>query len=255
MINYFLLAYQGFDYFREKFDKKKYPNTILRIIDNGNQKINGHQLYETKKNIGCAGGWNLICYIAFEYLGLEKIIIGQEDAIVEENEMKDMLEKCNENTISTLIKPHFEFSTFALHKKTFTKIGMFDENCIDAYCEDADYKQRCYLNKVKIESLNKSPERNFGISRKINKRIYDTITVNRIYIREKWGKSINKNKIALMDEQPPYEFKKPFNKNNLDSNFIPITERMRKIQDLKDNKIPSQEEILKFLINPEGIKK
>ena len=51
MINYFLLGYQGFNYFKEKFDKKKYPKTILRIIDNGNQKITGHQLYETKKNI------------------------------------------------------------------------------------------------------------------------------------------------------------------------------------------------------------
>ena len=51
MINYFILGYQGFSYFKEKFDKEKYPNTILRIIDNGNQKITGHQLYETKKNI------------------------------------------------------------------------------------------------------------------------------------------------------------------------------------------------------------
>ena len=255
MINYFLLGYQGFNYFKEKFDKKKYPKTILRIIDNGNQKITGHQLYETKKNIGCAGGWNLICYIAFQYLGLEKIIIGQEDTIVEENEMNEMLEKCNENLISTLMKPHFEFCSFALHKKTFEKLGMFDENCIDAYCEDADYKQRCYLNGIKIESLNKSQDRNFGIARKINKRIYDTIAVNRIYIKEKWGKSINKNQIAQLDEQPPYEFRYPFNKNNLDSNFIPITKRMRMIHNLKDNKTPSQEEILKFLINPEGIKR
>ena len=255
MINYFVLGYQGFNYFKEKFDEKKYQKTILRIIDNGNQKITGHQLYETKKNIGCAGGWNLICYIAFNYLGLEKIIIGQEDTIVEEIEMIELLERCNENTIIGLIKPRWEFATFALHKKTFKKIGMFDENCIDAYCEDADYKQRCYLNKIKIESLNKSLERNFGISRKINKRIYDTITVNRIYIKEKWGKSINKDKTALLDEQPPYEFKYPFNKNNLDYNFIPITKRMRMIHNLKDNKTPSQEEILKFLINPEGIKK
>ena len=153
------------------------------------------------------------------------------------------------------MKPHFEFCSFALHKKTFEKLGMFDENCIDAYCEDADYKQRCYLNGIKIESLNKSQDRNFGIARKINKRIYDTIAVNRIYIKEKWGKSINKNQIAQLDEQPPYEFRYPFNKNNLDSNFIPITKRMRMIHNLKDNKTPSQEEILKFLINPEGIKK
>ena len=255
MINYFLLAYQGFDYFREKFDKKKYPNTKLRIIDNGNQKIENYELYKTSKNIGCAGGWNLICYIGFEYLGLDKIIIGQEDTIVEEKEMKELLDKCNENTISTLIKPHFEFSTFALHKKTFIKIGMFDENCIDAYCEDADYKQRCYLNEVKIECLNKPSERNFGISRKVNKRIYDTIEVNRTYIKQKWGSSINKDEVALSDEQPPYEFKHPFNKNNLNTKFIPITERMKRIHDLKDNKVLSQQEILKLLIDPQGISK
>ena len=254
-INYFILGYQGFNYFKEKFDKEKFPNTILRIIDNGNQKINEHQLYQTKKNLGCAGGWNLICYIAFEYLGLEKIIIGQEDLIVEENEMKDLIEKCDENTITALLKHPFEFSTFTLHKKTFKKIGLFDENCIDAYCEDADYKQRCYLSGIKIESLNKPNERNLGISRKINKRIYDTITVNRIYIREKWGKSINENKIDQMNERPPYEFKYPFNKNNLNLSFFPITQRMKLIQNLEDNKLPSQEEIPKFLKNPEGIKK
>mgnify|MGYP001379314187 FL=1 len=73
MINYFLLAYQGFDYFREKFDKKKYPNTTLRIIDNGNQKIEDYEIYKTKNNIGCAGGWNLICYIGFEYLQISII--------------------------------------------------------------------------------------------------------------------------------------------------------------------------------------
>jgi len=255
MINYFLLAYQGFDHFREKFDKKKYPNTTLRIIDNGNQMIEDYEIYKTKNNIGCAGGWNLICYIGFEYLGLEKIIIGQEDTIVEEKEMEELLEKCNENTIATLIKPHFEFSTFALHKKTFIKIGMFDENCIDGYCEDADYKQRCYLNGVKIKSLEKSPERNLGMSRRKNKRIYDTITVNRIYIKQKWGMSINKDDLSFRDEQPPYEFKNPFNKKNLDTNFIPITERMKIMQDLKNNTLPSQNEIAKLLIDPQGIKK
>ncbi len=255
MINYFILAYQGTDYFKENFDKKKYPNTILRIVDNGNQKIKDHQLYETKQNIGCAGGWNLICYIAFEYLGLEKIIIGQEDTIVGEDELGEMIKKCDESTIATLIKDPFEFSTFALHKRTFKKIGVFDENCIDAYCEDYDYKQRCYLKGIKIESLNKSLERNLGISRKNNTRIYDTITVNKLYIREKWGKSINKNKTDQMYERPPYEFKNPFNKNNLETNFIPISQRMRMIQNLKSDKTPSQEEILKFVANPEGIKK
>ena len=132
---------------------------------------------------------------------------------------------------------------------------MFDENCIDAYCEDADYKQRCYLNEVKIESLNKPVERNIGISRKINKRIYDTIAQNRIYIKQKWGTSINKDDLSFRDEQPPYELKHTFNKNNLDTSFIPITDRMKIIHDLKNNMIPSQNEIAKLLIDPQGIKK
>ena len=132
---------------------------------------------------------------------------------------------------------------------------MFDENCIDGYCEDADYKQRCYLNGVKIENLGKSGERNLGMSRRINKRIYDTITVNRIYIKEKWGKSISKDENYSSDGQPPYEFKHPFNKTNLDTKFIPMTDRMKKIQDLKDNKLLSQEEIFKLLIDPQGINK
>ena len=79
--------------------------------------------------------------------------------------------------------------------------------------------------------------------------------LNRIYIKQKWGKSINKDDLSFKDEQPPYEFEHPFNKNNLDTNFIPITERMKIMQDLKKNTLPSQNEIAKLLIDPQGIKK
>ena len=58
-----------------------------------------------------------------------------------------------------------------------------------------------------------------------------------------------------MNGRPPYEFKHPFNKSDLDLNFIPITQRMKIIQNLSNNKTPSQEEISEFLTNPEGIKK
>jgi hypothetical protein len=255
MYNYFILGFQGFRYFKKNYIKEKYSKTNLRIIDNGNQNIDGFQTYQTNKNIGCAGGWNLICYIGFQYLGLEKIIIGQEDIITTESEMNELLEKCNEKTIPALIQPNFEFAVFAMHKKTYIKIGLFDENCIDAYCEDADYKQRCYLNDIKIESLNIPNSRNLGLSRKINSRIYDTITVNRLYIKDKWGLSVNKNEASQLDEQPPYQFKHPFNKDNLDTKFIPITPRMKQIQQISENQLPSQEEILKFLTNNQGIKK
>ncbi len=255
MINYFILTFQGFEYFKEKYKYENFSKTKIIIVDNGNQKIKNFESYTSSKNLGCAGGWNLICYIGFDYLNLDKIIIGQDDLFVEENELEQLLEVCNENSIAGLINPHFEFSTFAIHKDTFKKIGRFDENCIDAYCEDTDYKQRCYLNNVEIKSLKKSIDKNMGLSRIKNTRIFDTIVVNRAYIKKKWGKSTNKDKLSAQDEQPPYEYKFPFNNKDYETNFLPITDRMKRIQNITDNKFLSENEITKFLINTQEIKK
>ena len=255
MINYFILTFQGFEYFKEKYKDKNFSKTKIRLIDNGNQKVENFENYTSSKNLGCAGGWNLICYIAFEYLKLDKIIIGQDDTNIEEKELERLLEICDENSIAGLLNPHFEFATFAIQKDTYKKIGKFDENCIDAYCEDADYKQRCYLNNIEVKSLNKSLEKNMGISRIKNTRIYDTIAVNRAYIKKKWGKTINTDKLSVEDEQPPYEYKFPFNNKDYNTSFLPITDRMKRIQNITDGKFLSENEITKFLLNTQGIKK
>jgi len=255
MINYFILTFQGFEYFKEKYKHENFSKSKIRIIDTGNQKISNFESYTSSKNLGCAGGWNLICYIGFDYLKLDKIIIGQDDTDVDEKELEELLKICDENTIAGLIKPHFEFATFAIHKDTYKKIGRFDENCIDAYCEDADYKQRCYLNNVEVKSLNKSFNKNMGLSRIKNTRIYDTITINRAYIKKKWGKSISKDKLSIEDEQPPYEYKSPFNNKDYETSFLPITDRMKQIQSITDNKFLSENEITKFLIDTQEIKK
>ena len=255
MINYFILTFQGFEYFKKKYKHENFSKSRIRIIDTGNQKISNFESYTSSKNLGCAGGWNLICYIGFDYLKLDKIIIGQDDTDVDEKELEELLKICDENTIAGLIKPHFEFATFAIHKDTYKKIGRFDENCIDAYCEDADYKQRCYLNNVKVKSLNKSFDKNMGLSRIKNTRIYDTITINRAYIKKKWGKSISEDKLSIEDEQPPYEYKFPFNNKDYETSFLPITDRMKQIQSITDNKFLSENEITKFLIDTQEIKK
>ena len=254
MINYFILSYRGFDLFENGYKKDNFNDIRLRIIDNGDQDIKNFETYVPNKNLGCAGGWNLICQIAFEHFNLEKIIIGQDDTTIDSDELHEIYEKCNENRIVGIIKPYFEFCTFAISKKTFEKIGKFDENCISAYCEDADYKQRCYLDNVEILSLDKSLEKNLGVSRKRNKKIYDTITVNRAYIKKKWGNSINLDKIGFNDQQPPYEYKKPFNKENQKNSFIPMSERLKIIMEINDNNFPSETEFLKFIFDNQGIK-
>ena len=112
------------------FDKSKYPNTTTRIIDNGNQNIEGFQLYQLDRNIGCSGGFNLICYIGFQYLGLEKIIIGQEDTIPEESELQELLDKYEDGHFPL---DDIEFMKTEIHyawSNNFDFLPPILENCI-----------------------------------------------------------------------------------------------------------------------------
>ena len=166
MINYFILTFQGFEYFKKKYKHENFSKSKIRIIDTGNQKISNFESYTSSKNLGCAGGWNLICYIGFDYLKLDKIIIGQDDTDVDEKELEELLKIC-----------------------------------------------------------------------------------------KKWGKSISEDKLSMEDEQPPYEYKFPFNNKDYETSFLPITDRMKQIQSITDNKFLSENEITKFLIDTQEIKK
>ena len=236
-INYFILSHQGLKEFEKNYDEVFFKKINLKIIDNGNQKSKKFKnfiYYKTTKNLGCAGGWNLICLIAFNYFKLEKIVIGQDDTQIDYDAIKNCYDLCNENTICGVFSPFFEFSTFSIHKDVFNNIGFFDENCIDVYCEDVDYKQRCYLNNIKIMSLNYNNKKNLGLTRKLNPRIYDTIEANRKYIYSKWGESMNRSKIGKEDYQPPYKYLHPYNDSNLNHKLIKITQRLSRIFNVKD---------------------
>ena len=249
MIEYFVLSFRGARQFETNFDTKNFKQTKLYIIDNGKQnfkKYKSHLYYSTSQNIGCAGGWNLICRIAFEYLNLSQIIIGQDDTLIEQEHLSKIMEATNENTICGLFSPFFEFSCFGINKKVWEKVGCFDENCIDAYCEDTDYKQRCYLSDVSILNLGLSGKKlNLRISISENPRLQDTLYVNRSYVRSKWGKSLNKTETGRLEEQPPYLYKYPFNKIENKINFIPLTYRLQKVHNTGDI-FPSFDEFSKF---------
>ena len=249
MIKYFILSYRGAKELETNFDVSKFNQTKIYIVDNGQQnftKHKSHLYYSTSRNIGCAGGWNLICKIAFEHLHCHQIIIGQDDTILEQEHLLKITEKTNENTICGLFSPFFEFSCFGINRETWKKIGHFDENCIDAYCEDADYKQRCYLSGIAVINLG-LPGKKYNLRISINKnpRLQDTLYVNRSYVRSKWGKSLNKTEIGRLEEQPPYLYKYPFNKIENKINFIPLTHRLKKVHNVKDI-FPSSDEFKIF---------
>lgn len=191
MYNYFVLGYNAINYFEQWYDFDQFQNTNLRIIDNGRQtvsnKLNSYIIHVNKQNIGCAGGWNLICDIGFKKYGFEKIIVGQEDARVSESIFDGLLEECNPNTLCGTFNNGFTFSTFAIHRDTFEKIGRFDENIVYVGCEDNDYQYRCEMNGVTVKSLGISNQFNCSIANNDDVKPPETSPANANYVDKKWG--------------------------------------------------------------------
>ncbi len=246
MSNIFVLSYCNASNFINKIGNEY----SYHMIDNGNQKCetpSGCYYFSTSRNIGCAGGWNLICDIAFEYLNLEKIIITQDDASVPLELMEQALDETQGLSITGVIQPFFEFSCFAITKQVWETIGRFDENFIYVYCEDADYKQRCYLSRVTISSLY-SPNKDMNQSLTIKEHPnLDRISYNRDYLRTKWGDSIHPSNAARQDGQAPFENKTPFSsiEESMPINYIPRTNRITKVYG-EDTKFPSEIEYERF---------
>jgi GT2 family glycosyltransferase len=198
--NYIVLGYNAFDYFTNWFDRSLFPNTEVGFVDNGNQEIpeafKDIVLHHNRTNIGCSGGWNLALDIAFNHMGLEKVIIGQEDARVSEEVFEALLEQCNPNVICGTYNNSFDFSTYAMHRDTFAKIGRFDENFVYVGCEDNDYKHRAKLAGVEIKSLGVSHAFNASIANNNNVVPVRSSQHNAEYIDRKWNN---------------YQYTEPFN--------------------------------------------
>ena len=186
--NLFILGYGSVNTLEKWLDPIQFPNTKIRILDNGMQKytrLDSHVYYQTSKNIGCAGGWNLICNIAFNDLKLDKVIISNEDNFYNEEYIEALYEQCTPDNIAGTYDRAFEFSLFCIHKNTYDKIGMFDENIIQAAYEDNDYKYRCKLNGITISCLGISAD--YNLSETGGDSIPTMRDKNREYFINKWN--------------------------------------------------------------------
>lgn len=230
--NIFVLTYSAAQSFF--LNTAPLKTSLYYLIDNGNQKYTptfGCNRFATSKNIGCAGGWNLICDIAFDYLDLDKIVITQDDAKISPELIAQALEETNGLSITGVIQPFFEFSTFVITKEVWNTVGRFDENFIYVYSEDADYKQRCLLNGVILNSLY-IPNIGTNDSASIkNNPSLNKIEYNRQYLKYKWGESIHPNPAARLDGQPPFSNKTPFEgiAELVPLDYIPITNRITEV--------------------------
>lgn len=246
--NIFVLSYSSAQNYFDNTTPVK--NSLYYMIDNGNQKYTptfGCNFFTTKQNIGCAGGWNLICDIAFDTLELEKIVITQDDAKISPELITQALEETEGLCVTGIIQPFFEFSTFVITRNVWNVVGRFDENFVYVYSEDADYKQRCMLNGVMINSLYiPNKDVNDSASIKHNPAL-NRIQHNRNYLYHKWGSSIHPNPNAREDGQPPFEYKTPFYSisPDLPIDFIMRTQRITDIYG-ESKYFPSQIEYERF---------
>jgi hypothetical protein len=232
--NLFILGYGSSKFLDAWIDPQNFPNTTIRIIDNGNQtypeRLKPFLYYQTTQNLGCAGGWNLICQIAFNELGLEKVIISNEDNLYSEEYLEALYTQCSPTNISGTYDRAFEFSLFCIHKETYEKIGMFDENVILAAGEDNDYKYRCKLGGVTVSCLGISADYN------ASETGGDTIPIirdeNIKYVIEKWEN---------------YTLSKAFGVHDFNKPELTITERIK--EKYKVNIFPSIKEFKKYNSN------
>lgn len=247
--NIFVLSYSAAQSFFNNTNPVK--NLLYYMIDNGNQKYTptfGCNFFTTSRNIGCAGGWNLICDIAFDNLELDKIVITQDDAKINPDHIVQALEETDGLMITGVIQPFFEFSTFVITRDVWNAVGRFDENFVYVYSEDADYKQRCMLSGVVLNSLyveNKNVNDSASIK---NDPSIDRIKYNREYLQFKWGNSVHPNPYAQADFQPPFENKTPFQQeaSGLSLDYIPLTKRIKNIYG-ELTEFPSETEYRRFV--------
>ena len=175
----------------------------IYVIDNGKQGIEYRHddihILEQEQNMGVAKSWNLLC---------DKIFAKHDNALIlnddiylgkHQYEIKNLLETKKSDFHVTMQ----DWSVFILPKKTFKKVGAFDEKFFPAYYEDNDYHYRMKLLGMKY---NQTPILNpfvYNASMTTQKEpsLKQGIEQNKEYYRQKWGGLPSKE-----------TFKKPFNK-------------------------------------------
>ncbi len=189
-----ILGYNAANYFTQWFKLENYStDTKFYFVDNGQQNLPDSIVktmnpYITTKNIGCAGGWNLICDIAFNSLGLDKVIIGEEDAMFNQVVLDALWSQSTETNLATTYGNGFGYALFCMHKEVFTKVGRFDENFLWAACEDNDYTYRCQLAGVTVSNLGVPSHYNGSATTSDpNSPRHAVHTHNVEYIGQKWG--------------------------------------------------------------------
>lgn len=173
-------------------------------------------------NIGCSGAWNLIIksFIMEPYW-----IIVNDDVAFDKGFLKEMVETSLVNKEVGIIHGNSgdfnvgSWDLFLIKDFVVEKIGLFDENCYPAYCEDADYIMRLMNSQIEritslksnyfhgdgnkteyYEHASQTSKKDPILSRKL--RIANDMNIE--YMTEKWGphwRGCNPRELPFMDKE------------------------------------------------------
>lgn len=175
------------------------------VLDNGKQGIaSGHpnlKVFESAENLGVAGSWNWLMNKAIER-GHENFLLLHDDVVLKRYEEEiDKLISSSNDYIFYLPELYFHTSAMVINKKTFKKIGQFDEGYRFYSFEISDYLYRAELKDVGVYHSDLLNPQTFKSGQSIVRSpILNYYGFNRQYYRDKWG--------GLPAEE---KFKTPFN--------------------------------------------
>jgi hypothetical protein len=98
-------------------------------------------------NRGCAGGWNSIIHATKD---APWWLIVNDDAAFIPGALSTLPEYINSDP-DTVLFTLTGFQVFAVTRRGFQEVGLFDENIWPAYHEDCDYILRVYLSGLKVK--------------------------------------------------------------------------------------------------------
>lgn len=137
----------------QKYVNKYFPNTWVCICDNGNQPIHKHEnitVLKQHQNLFVSASWNELCKTVF--LNYDYCLMLNDDICINSNEQQ-ITELIEGHPAVDFFNSFWQWSSFLLPKKTYQRIGEFDENfCV--WFNDNDYEYRMKNENLNITTTN-----------------------------------------------------------------------------------------------------
>jgi hypothetical protein len=186
--------------------------------------------FASKKHVGVAGSWNGIITLGFEHNKFDAVVIVGSDTQFLDDYFERWIKEFEAGGWEFATSKDQGFNCFALTKKCYDEVGLFDENFFPAYFEDNDYWLRVRLAGFEVGDIgdpNKFVHLGGGSSTIKRNEWYNransySYSLNERYYRAKWG--------GHQDAPVDTKFQHPFNKPELPIKFWQVFPELQKLK-------------------------